>query len=52
MSEDSPEWFKRVRKVAVDQGGVGEHVVKDMRSGGLMNVEGIVLTSQAKDEAV
>jgi len=39
-------------KILVDQTGVGEYVVEDMKSAGLTNVEGIMLTMQSKQEVL
>ena len=40
----------RPERILVDQTGVGEYVVEDMKSAGLMNVEGIMLTMPVKEE--
>jgi phage FluMu gp28-like protein len=37
-------------QILVDQTGVGEYVVEDMKSAGLPNVEGLMLTMQMKEE--
>jgi phage FluMu gp28-like protein len=39
-------------KILVDQTGVGEYVVEDMKSAGLENVEGIMLTLPSKQEVL
>jgi len=39
-------------KIVVDQTGVGEYIVEDMKSAGLMNVEGIMLTLPSKQEVL
>jgi phage FluMu gp28-like protein len=39
-----------VVKILVDQTGVGEYIVEDMKSSGLRNVEGVTLTLPVKQE--
>ncbi|RJX15213.1 hypothetical protein CW703_07165 [Candidatus Bathyarchaeota archaeon] len=42
--------YQTVNKVLVDQTGVGEYIVEDMKNSGLPNVEGINLTNPKKQE--
>jgi phage FluMu gp28-like protein len=44
------EKLGRVRKILVDQTGVGDYIVEDMQKGGIPNVEGITLTLPSKQE--
>lgn len=44
------EKWRTFYKICVDQSGVGEYIVEDMRNIGIMNVEGVVLTMQKKEE--
>ncbi|MEM2177040.1 MAG: terminase family protein [Archaeoglobaceae archaeon] len=42
--------YKTVHKILIDQTGVGEYVVEDMKNAGIPNTEGIILTMQRKQE--
>jgi phage FluMu gp28-like protein len=42
--------YRSVMGVYADRTGVGEYIVEDMERSGIPNLEGVVLTSQAKEE--
>ena len=42
--------WKTIRKTLVDQTGVGDYVVEDMKNSGIANVEGVTFTQQNKEE--
>ena len=44
------ERLHNVQKCLVDQTGVGEYIVEDMRNGGIRNVEGVMLSLPTKQE--
>ncbi|MCX8191627.1 MAG: terminase family protein, partial [Nitrososphaerales archaeon] len=46
------ERWKIFHRICVDQSGVGEYIVEDMRNAGIENIEGVVLTMQKKEEVL